>query len=68
MKDNKKLLAKLNQILASEQKTFKQNWTHSVMDENSGKREPLNQADKEISDELKQAEWIINQGASGKSR
>jgi bacterioferritin len=59
MKDNEKLLSVLNKILLDELKALDRNMFHSVVSDNLGYEELYKEIEKETTEELKQAEWLI---------
>ncbi len=59
MKDNEKLITVLNKILVDELKSVNQNMLHSKVSETLGYGELYEEIEKETTEELKQAEWLI---------
>ncbi len=59
MKDNEKLLTVLNNILVDELNTINQKIFHSEASENLGYGKLYEEIEKETTEELKQAEWLI---------
>jgi len=59
LKQNKKLIARLNQILIDELKHVDQNMFHQIISNKAGYGGLDEQIEKNMSEELKQAEWLI---------
>jgi bacterioferritin (cytochrome b1) len=59
LKQNKKLIARLNQILIDELKKVNQNMFLQIVSNNPGFGELNEEIEKDIAEELKQAEWLI---------
>jgi len=59
MKQNEKLITVLNQILVDELNAVNQNMFHSKVSDNSGYGELYEEIEKQTTEELKQAEWLI---------
>lgn len=59
MKQSKKLIARLNQILIDELKHVDQNMFHQIVSNKLGYEEFDEELEKELVEELKQAEWLL---------
>jgi len=59
LKQNKKLITRLNQILIDELKNVNQNMFHQIVNNKLGYGELYEEIEKDLAEELKQAEWLI---------
>jgi bacterioferritin (cytochrome b1) len=59
LKENKKLIARLNKILIDELKNVNQNMFHQIVCDKPGYGELDEEIEKDMAEELKQAEWLI---------
>jgi bacterioferritin (cytochrome b1) len=59
LRENKKLIARLNKILIDELKNVNQNLFHQIVCDKTGYGKLDEEIEKDMAEELKQAEWLI---------